>query len=355
MVTRRGSRLSRQACVEDQGWFELCDLTEGKGPLQILQVSTPTETLRAGLPTIQIDADPLEDASTLASEPPQTGLSLSDDGTVPSRDDMSTDNHQSPFHSKLTHGIQFQTGRLVWSLMALPRAQVLTLKMFRAAQDGNLDDLRRIIDSSQCADHTQPYVFVTPSSSGPAPRRTSYRYSTVSIVSDSGIDVNTEYQPPLFSDDIQLSQPAGRRRLSAVPSHSPTHSSPLSPSSPSLGPRILLHIAIQINHLAMVQYLLERGANVSSLSLPSHIHIFITLVLSPLSPLPSSPLLSALPPPPTQVNLTSGELGQSSLHIASRSGLPDILQELLRSGGDVEIRDIHHRTPLEVASDYEIR
>ena len=53
--------------------------------------------------------------------------------------------------------------------------------------------------------------------------------------------------------------------------------------------------------------------------------------------------------------MTSGPLSVTSLHLASRQDTPHILHHLLARGGDVEVKDRHHLTPLEVTSSYQIR
>ena len=56
-----------------------------------------------------------------------------------------------------------------------------------------------------------------------------------------------------------------------------------------------------------------------------------------------------------QVNLCVGELGRSALHLAAQKNLPHIMLELLRFGGDVEVRDALHLQPLALTTDYKIR
>lgn len=199
------------------GWFELCDLTDGQSPFKIL----PTHLVES--------APPLEpDGTGQSGNPKESGLSM-----------------------RLSHGVQFQTGCLVWSLTALPPDQVLTIKMFRAAQAGRLEELCNILDSSESAVCPVPFIFVTPPPSVSPQRRVSqYNFSTLSIVTDEGIDINTEYRPPTSDDSYQH------------------HSTALSPSStvapsPNPSPYLLLHIAVVNRDLDMVLYLLDKGADVS--------------------------------------------------------------------------------------------
>lgn len=234
----------RQSQTEDCGWFDLCDLTEGQSLFKILPTPLPSAAPLNGL-QMQVNQ------STFTHEPVQ-----SEDGTEQFCN--ATDHNQSGFSIRLSHGIQFQTGRLVWSLMALPQDQVLTIKVFCAARDGRLDDLRNIIDSSQCAVHPMPFIFVTPPTADHSLfHPTQYGFSTLSIVTEEGIDINTEYRPPT-SDDSFLHQ-----YLSTA----------LSPSSAAVPPRhpspyLLLHIAVVNNDLDMVLFLLDKGADVSQYYTP---------------------------------------------------------------------------------------
>ena len=274
MATQRGSQLSKQAGIDEQGWFDLCDLTEGKSLFRVLDSPLSQQN---GLPVIRIDSDRSEDGPTSS----QIAQIPSQDGPDPSPNNASTGDTLSPFCTKLLCGVQFQTGRLVWSLAALPFDQVMTIKLFRMAHDGDLNSLRTLLDDTQCNIRTQPYVFVSPRTSSHTP----YRFSTVSIVSEAGVDVNTEYQPPTFGEDTFLTQLVGRRQSSLLSSHSPPlHPSPYHSSLPHTSPqspRLLLHIAVQNNDLAMTQFLLAKGARVSGwLCVPVFVFVSIYVSLS---------------------------------------------------------------------------
>ena len=134
------------------GLFELCDLTKGQGLFRVLP-TTPTVHESAG-----------------------TNLTTT---TGQGSDDISG--------VRLSRGVQFQTGRLVWSLTALPGDQVLTIKMFSAAREGHLQDLCHIIDNAQCSDGPIPLVFVTPPPAASEHRISQYKFSTLSIVTEKGI------------------------------------------------------------------------------------------------------------------------------------------------------------------------
>ena len=56
-----------------------------------------------------------------------------------------------------------------------------------------------------------------------------------------------------------------------------------------------------------------------------------------------------------QPNKRTGELNQNALHLAACQNLKEIMVELLKYGGDVEVRDSNLRPPLELTTDYEIR
>lgn len=152
----------------DSEWFDIIDLTEGQSVFKILPTYPSTEHP----PTFQMRVDQFHDGKLVPVQ--------SVDETEPA----TNDSNQSGFSTKLTHGIQFQTGRLVWSLTALPEDQVLTIKMFCAAREGQLDKLHNIIESSQLVDHKSPLVLVSPPVIGH--RISQFKFSTLSIVTEEG-------------------------------------------------------------------------------------------------------------------------------------------------------------------------
>ena len=167
-------------------------------------------------------------------------------------------------------GIRFVAGRLEFGLTALPTELLYTLRMFEATKKGDLDELRDIIESSKNSDLLVPYVTVSqpgdPSSS---------RFSMISVTSNQGVDVNTQYQPPAFSDDVFFGQNFNRRRSSLhMGARTVTLLSPGSPIGAGQSVavwcgyspedhRLLLHIAIEKGFLDIVTYLLSQNANVS--------------------------------------------------------------------------------------------
>ena len=209
-TSSQDSQVTQQTYFHVSGWFELCDLTEGQGPINISEATTSLDC--------SVPLQPL-------------------------------------FRTKLTCGVQFQTGRLVWSVTALPEDQVLTIKMFKAARCGNLENLRIILDRSQCAVRPVSFVFSTPLTGGKGQRQSSqYKFSTVSIVTEEGIDVNTEYTPLVPDSNHLIKNPLSPSPF-CVSGYSPINQPPC----------LLLHIAVQNKDLKMVLYLLEKGADVSPL------------------------------------------------------------------------------------------
>lgn len=223
--SRRGSKLTRQGGMEEcrEGCFVLEDLTRGEGHFRVLDKPNP--------PPSVADLHPTDSSS---EAPPPTHV------------------------LRLTEGVKFVTGRIEWSVTALPQELLLTHRMFGAARDGNLEKLRSILDRSELV--ASPHIVVTPTDSDAIPHPL---YSTISVVGEGGLDVNAEFQPPSFTEDSLFNQLIMRRCSSGLRSHPHSLHSPLTLSSFSLSsPRLLLHIAIEQNHQPMVKYLLEKGANV---------------------------------------------------------------------------------------------
>ena len=248
LESRRGSRLTRQGGVEEWGGghFVLEDLTRGEGGFRVVgeHERAPPDTHQVGEPerappeTHPADQGAIQEAESTSEAPPLTHV------------------------RRLTEGVRFVTSRIEWSVTALPPELLLTHRLFAAARCGSLDDLRAILDRVHSV--VTPFVVVSPADGGAAPHP---RYSTISVVGESGFDVNTEFQPPSYAEDSYFNQLLARRRSTGLHASSLSPLSPLSPTSLSsqlLTPsRLLLHIAIEQSHLPMVKYLLEKGANVS--------------------------------------------------------------------------------------------
>lgn len=55
------------------------------------------------------------------------------------------------------------------------------------------------------------------------------------------------------------------------------------------------------------------------------------------------------------MNQCVGEYSRNALHLAAELNLPEVMLELLRFGGDVEIKDSLHLQPLALTSNYQVR
>lgn len=162
-------------------------------------------------------------------------------------------------------GVRFVVGRLEFGLTAIPTELLCTLKMFDAAKRGNLEELKSILESSKSADVTIPYVSVSLQDDS----HNAKRFSLISVLTNQGVDINVEYHAPSYSDDHFFLPGFSRRKSSAM--RGVSLSSPFSPLSPASCPtgeqesgeqRLLLHIAIKQNYLAMVTFLLSEKADV---------------------------------------------------------------------------------------------
>ena len=256
LSVRRGSKLMRQECFDGHGHFVLEDLTGGSGVFCVTYNATslqhsamPEDTEEQRVVKVSSPAGDQSDQSIKSQSGGVTPLEVGGaQGEV--------EGEGSALH--LMHGVRFVTGQLEWSITALPLEKMLTLKMFAAARKGDLDELRSILDSSKCTDVTVPGVFVTPTDSAAV----FSHHSSVSMVTEQGLDVNVEYQPPSYAEDYFFNQISIRRRSSAPVSHPLSPSSPSSPSTPQPPARFMLHIAIENGDLEMSKYLLEKGADV---------------------------------------------------------------------------------------------
>ena len=293
---RRGSRLMRQSAVEESGSFLLEDLT---GRDAVLSLAHDCPNLQQAAILEQQDSEEgggvtEEGGGTFSILSPRSSIESqidqSNEGSViengfhgiavvvdsPDQSDQciqtqaaqSDDPTQS--HLPLTHGVKFLTGRVEWALTALPRERVLTLKMFAAAQQGSLAELRAVLDSGSRDNVSIPYIFVSSDETSlQCPQQqTRFRYCSISVPNEQGLDINVEYQAPSYTDDSYYNQVFGQRRAST---HVPHPLSPLSPLSPTPSnphpPRLLLHIAVCNGDVEMVRFLLERGADVSGWSM----------------------------------------------------------------------------------------
>lgn len=222
--------------------------------------------------------DSADDTISTDNAPPVDNAESTDDATSSDNADNATPTATSneataqlaPFVAQ--QGIRFVAGRLEFSLTALPLELLYTLRMFAATNRGDLSELKEIVESSVNSDLVVPYVIV----SQPEISSTN-RFSTISVTSNQGVDVNAQYQPPAFSDDVFFSQNFNRRRSSLhMAARTATLLSPASPVSMGVGQsgvgvcgyspdehKLLLHIAIEKGYLDIVMYLLSQNADVS--------------------------------------------------------------------------------------------
>ena len=259
LSTRRGSKLMRQERFDGHGHFVLEDLTGGSGVFHVTYNATGLQ--RSAIPEDTEEQRVVRSLSPAGDQSDQS-IKAQGGGDTPHEACQSSkvggaqgevEGEGSALH--LMQGVRFVMGQLEWSITALPLEKMLTLKMFAAARKGDLDELRSILDSSKCTDVSFPCVFVTPTDSAAV-------FSSVSMVTEQGLDVNAEYQPPSYTEDHFFNQISIRRRSSALVSHPLSPSSPSSFSTPQPPARLLLHIAIENGDLEMAKYLLEKGADV---------------------------------------------------------------------------------------------
>ena len=168
------------------------------------------------------------------------------------------------------HGMRFVAGRLEFSLTALPIELLYTLRMFAATKKGDLSELKSIVESSKNQEFVVPYVTISQQQQESS---NANRFSTISVASSQGVDVNVQYQPPSYMDDVFFGQNFNRRRSSAHMVRTVTILSPMSPPAAGAGAaggcglsveehKLLLHIAIEKNHVEIVTYLLSQNADV---------------------------------------------------------------------------------------------
>ena len=237
--TRRDSKLKRQDRIlsENPGHFVLYDHTQGDGVFYISQRSTILE-----------DVTELDTPTDTQSRDSSTDI-------------MTDPSDKNAIH--LTSGVHFVAGHLEFSFTPLPLDLTFTLRMFVAANRGNLVELKSVLESSVNSEVTLPHVFVTPTDDSQH-----HQYTTLPVPTEQGVDVNVEYLKPSYGDDSMFSQFSNRRRSSAQMLGSLVPSSPLSPQmvSPSTSQqphKLVLHIAIEKRDLEMVKFLLDIGADVS--------------------------------------------------------------------------------------------
>ena len=152
----------------------------------------------------------------------------------------------------LTHGICFTAGNLEWCISAIPKRQLLAVKMFDAVKKGNLQKLKSTLETSMVDPAAKPGAHL--------------------CSSESGVGVNIEYELDCYANEYPLNE---TQRTSIFP--------PLSQSSTSeqvaKQPSTLLHIAIKNEDLSMMKFLLEKRANVSPIDYflrgVGYVHVYV--------------------------------------------------------------------------------
>lgn len=232
--------------------------------------------------TTEENSSKLTDTSHHVAHPSDTATPTPATPPAPTPGNLNRERRDSPGLVSAHHGLKFVAGKLEFSFTALPTELLYTLRMFAAAKRGDLDELKNIVELSKASDLTVPYVSVS-QTDNTATSSAGNRYSTISVASNQGADVNAEYQRPSYSDDAFLSGPSFSRRRSSV--HAVRNVTLLSPLSLAVGGgggagsagsgsvpggvvsaeehKLLLHIAIEKNHLDMVVYLISQNADVS--------------------------------------------------------------------------------------------
>ena len=156
------------------------------------------------------------------------------------------------------YGIKFVAGQLEFSFTAVSPELLCTLRMFTAVQKGELNELKSIIDANKSADFVSPY--------GVLDNINTNQFSNISMMTNHGVDVNVEYQPPSYYDETLLGLGFNHRRSSVQVIRNLNVPSPVSPvlgvNFPQDGYRLLLHIAIEQNNLEMITFLLSENADV---------------------------------------------------------------------------------------------
>ena len=157
------------------------------------------------------------------------------------------------FGQILTNGVTFVAGQLEFCLAALPLEQLLTIRAFAAARNGNLLQLKSVIESSDL------HHFVSNCTQ-------SSEHSEATAAVGVSVDINSEYSSPSYTEESYFNQMLRFRSSVDVmeQSVSPSPVSATTGATSDLRPhKLLLHLAIDNRDDEMVTYLLEKGADVS--------------------------------------------------------------------------------------------
>jgi len=144
-------------------------------------------------------------------------------------------NEQTPtvhFPLNLFHGQEFVTGRITWKVIALPSDIVFNLKVFSAARSGKLSLLKQCIESEEVASKSRHY---------------SEQRRRLSVVEYLQVADTNEGLQHVLTQGIDIN----------IVDEGDCHGNGASTA------KMLLHVAIEKDHKEMIQYLLDKGADVS--------------------------------------------------------------------------------------------
>ena len=212
--------------------FSICDLTNGRGVFYIsksgnnLQYSTIKEESGHQLPI-------LSPKQSVGESLPE-GLDHS----------ASIDCQQDPKISchidlPVTSGVSFVAGHLEFCLTALPLEELLRLRMFAAASNGDLPKLKSVINS------VGPLHAV-----GMVSQHSQYSTPSEAMQTQRDIDINSEYSSPSYGDESYFDRYQKHSTVTPPLCICPSH-------------KLLLHVAIGNRDIEMTTFLLEKGADVS--------------------------------------------------------------------------------------------
>ena len=159
------------------------------------------------------------------------------------------------FPLSLTCGVRFMTGQIVWQLSALPKEVDNLANAFYLARNGKLTELKDLIES--LCPPLLPTLTVVEEEGDPR-KSSKLSFHQTGFDGQKGFDVNAVYNPPSYKDEenaFALSETRRPMRQSVAP----TTPRPAIKHTPQL----LLHIAINNADMKMINYLLDKGADVS--------------------------------------------------------------------------------------------
>ena len=207
-----------------EGYFLLRDLTNGSG---VFYISRNGGSIQHSTIQEETSSDGLHIAH-LSSEAEQS----LNEGFVVGGNQSAAVVLSSESDIRLIHGVSFVAGHLEFSVTALPFEKLSIVRMFSAACSGNLPKLKAIIES---------------------------------VATQRDVDINTEYFNPICPDESDFDRfhrfQKSSTQLSVPPSPISANDVSTAQSQPQ---KLLLHVAVVNNDTCMVNYLLEKGADVSS-------------------------------------------------------------------------------------------